>query len=90
MLLAVHEEVRDVDEALRLSKRLVELDPGARELDVLAGALAASGRFEDAVTVASRALESARSDGSTVLAREIERRLRRYREQASMRTRGLE
>jgi tetratricopeptide (TPR) repeat protein len=72
---------RDPVDALALAWRLCELTgySSARELDVLAAALAANGRFPEAVEHAGRALALARAAGDPGLARMIRNRLERYR-----------
>jgi tetratricopeptide (TPR) repeat protein len=71
---------RDGTEALRVLASALP-DPaqaGARELDVLAACQAASGRFEDAVQSARRALEAAREGGAEGYTDEIRARLALY------------
>jgi Tfp pilus assembly protein PilF len=67
--------------AVALAERACELtemtDPAY--LDTLAAAYAASGRFNDAATVAQKAVELARSGGEPQLAANIEDRLQLYR-----------
>jgi tetratricopeptide (TPR) repeat protein len=72
--------VRRPEEALELAREAVEAtsrDPSA--LDALAAALAAAGRFDDAVTAASEAAAIAKKAGATQQAAAIERRLALYR-----------
>jgi tetratricopeptide (TPR) repeat protein len=67
--------------AVSLAQRACELSgnraPG--DLDTLAVAYAAAGRFDAAVTTARRAIDLARSTGQTESAKEIEARLELYR-----------
>ncbi|HUJ72028.1 MAG TPA: tetratricopeptide repeat protein [Verrucomicrobiae bacterium] len=68
--------------AVGLAQRLCELSgngaPG--DLDTLALAYAAAGRFNDASATAERAIELARSAGQSKLAEEIEAHLQAYRD----------
>ena len=68
-------------ESLQLAQRLLGLakTPNADGLDTLAAALAANGRFEEAAQTAQAALEKARQEKQTDLARRIELRLQTYR-----------
>jgi len=70
------------DRAVELAERAVELTSGenAGMLDTLGAALAASGRFAEAVEAAGRALLRAREEDRPGLIREIEDRLALYRE----------
>ena len=82
-ILATHNDgqVRDSAEALRLARRVAKLT-GARQpsaLDTLAAALAAAGEFSEAVRVAEKALQLARTQKQTQLADKIESRLQLYR-----------
>ncbi len=76
--MSTHGDVRAryAAEGLRLARQVVaavgERDPGA--LDVLAAALAETGRFEEAERIAARAVEVARSAKHAPLANEIEQR----------------
>jgi len=74
--------VRDPDRALELARRALAArggdDPAV--LDTLAAALAASGRFEEAVQTLARAAAIARRAGLQAMAGEIESRLPLYRE----------
>ena len=77
----VDPSVRRPDEALRLTRRAVELsggtDPGA--LDVLAAAYAVTNQFDNAITTATLAADLASRSGAPELAREIQNRLALYR-----------
>lgn len=74
-------DLRDADEALRLARiacrGTLESNPNA--LDTLAAALAAVGRFDEAVETAQRAAKLAEQSGDQRLAAVIGRRLRAYR-----------
>ena len=72
--------ILDPPAALALATRACELTGygQARELDVLAAALARSGRFEEAAERAREAVRIARLDENERLARSIEHRVRRY------------
>jgi spermidine synthase len=72
--------LRSPDEAVRLAEELDRADPppSANELDTLAAAYAAAGRYEDAVRAADRASALAQQQAPQ-LAGQIERRARDYR-----------
>ena len=73
-------EIRKPQEAIDLARRAVELtsrDPSA--LDAVAAALAAAGRFDEAVTAAAEAATRARRAGATQQLAAIEHRLALYR-----------
>jgi Tfp pilus assembly protein PilF len=67
--------------AVELAQRACELtgNHSAANLDVLAVAYAASGRFDDAMATAQKAVDIARAGSQPNLAREIEGRLKLYR-----------
>ena len=72
--------VRDIDRAVSLAERAVELT-GRREamaLDVLGLGYARQGRFAEAISAAQDALAIARASGNTAAATSIESRLRAY------------
>ncbi len=72
----------DPARAVTLAERACELS-GNRlpvRLDTLAAAYAAAGRFNDAVATAQKAVDLARSAGQPEIAKEIESRLKLYRE----------
>jgi protein O-mannosyl-transferase len=73
--------MRNGAEALRLARRAVDLSEGQDPsfLDTLAAAYAEVGRFGEAVTVASRAVNLAQSTGQSDLTRDIQQRLGLYR-----------
>ncbi len=52
--------------------------PGANLLDTVAAGYAATGRFEDAVRMAARAVEAAEARGGAQLGKEIRGRLALY------------
>lgn len=74
-------QIRDPEEAIRLAQALV--DEGAtrdpNEIDTLAAAYAAAGRFDEAVATASEAAALAAERGQTPLAETIRARLELYR-----------
>ncbi len=74
-------DFRDGDEALKLAQRLCEksTEPEPTLLDTLAAALAEGGRFDEAVVVATRAIEHARAMRRVVEAEQIEARRELYR-----------
>jgi tetratricopeptide (TPR) repeat protein len=78
---AADESVRDPDAAIRLLRHAVagEGQPNPSHLDSLAAAYAAAGRFEDAVTMASRAVAVAEAAGDAQVVREVSNRLTLYR-----------
>ena len=90
VLFAIEDSVKDPDESVRLARILVREQRGARELDVLAAALASTGRYDDATRTALEALGAARSEGDDRLAKYIGERALRYRSKSSLRDRGLE
>ena len=73
--------LRDPDEAVRLAELALEKrqipDPGF--LDTLAVSYAADGRFDDAVSTATRAAELAEQSGQAGMAREIRGRIPLFR-----------
>jgi len=74
--------VRDPVRALRLTQAFSSQEAGesnrARNLDVLAAALAATGRYEDAVAMARRAAQLARERNNHALLRGVEGRIDLY------------
>jgi len=72
---------RDGAEAVRLAEAVLRSAPAddAESLDVLAAAYAEVGRFPEAVETALRAVASARRQGRSALAADIEARLASYR-----------
>ena len=74
-------DLRDADEAERLARRVVEAQPGRPQpADVLAAALAAQGRFDEAAALARKALAQAQRSGPPELAAQIAARLELYRQ----------
>ena len=70
----------DPVEAEGLARRVLEAYPGQPQIgDILAVALAAQGRFDEAVEVAAAALEQARRGGQAAMAAQIGARLELYR-----------
>lgn len=77
------EQIRDPAEALRLAEALVS-DAATRdpnEVDTLAAAYAAAGRFDDAVRTGSEAASLAAERGETQLSETIRSRVELYRSQ---------
>lgn len=72
--------VRNPEEAVLLAERLCHQTQfkTAETMDTLAAAYAAAGRFEEAATMARRALAVAGQAGESATAQQIERRLRLY------------
>jgi tetratricopeptide (TPR) repeat protein len=75
--------LRDPDRALALSQAAVRLDPTAHVLDTLAESYFATGRLEEAVAAAARALALTRSNRSY-----YEDQLRKFREVLQKKSRG--
>lgn len=75
------EAVRDGEQALAIAERLTAATghKSPEDLDLLAAAYAETGRMDEAVEHATRALELAVSSGKRGRAARIEERLRRYR-----------
>ena len=73
--------LRDGPEAVRLAERACTpaRKPGPHALDVLAAAYAETGRFDEAETTASYAVNQARSAGDEAMVRAIEERIAGYR-----------
>lgn len=73
--------------AVELAQRVCDLTGSrtARYLDTLAVAYAATGRFDDAVATAQKAVDLARADGQTQLVTEVESRLALYRDRHAYR-----
>jgi tetratricopeptide (TPR) repeat protein len=72
--------IRKPDEAIELARTAVDLsNRDSSSLDALAAALAAAGRFDEAVDAASEAASTARKTGATQQLAAIEGRLALYR-----------
>jgi tetratricopeptide (TPR) repeat protein len=72
--------IRKPGDAIELARTAVDLsNRDAASLDALAAALAAAGRFDEAVDAASEAASTARKSGATQQLAEINRRLELYR-----------
>jgi Flp pilus assembly protein TadD len=71
---------RNGAESVKLAERAVELSHGSDPvfLDTLAGAYAESGRFQQAIQTAKRALEIATRENKTALMDGVAARLRMY------------
>ncbi len=73
--------IQDADKAIELAERVNELtgykNPGS--LDTLAAAYAASGRFDDAVKTAEKAINLAETQNQKELAQRIQKRLELYK-----------
>ncbi len=69
----------DGERALALARALHERRRGADDLETLAMALAAAGRFEEAVTAQLAVIEAARELGDEALLRHLRHNLERYR-----------
>ena len=73
------EEVRDGERAVVIAKEVVAKDPSVHNLDTLAAAYAAAGRFNMAVSTQEQAISEIRSESSNdELYREFLERLRAY------------
>lgn len=74
-------DLADPAEAERLARRVLEAYPGQPQIgDILAVALAAQGRYQEAAEVAQAALEQARRGNQSALGAQIARRLELYRQ----------
>ncbi len=75
------------DEAVQYAREAVQLTGGRslRCLDTLAAALASSGRFEEAVDLLQRAVQTARADGHHQAAEQMTRHLELYRQEKPLR-----
>jgi len=75
------ESLRDGSEALLFARRAVQISrpPSPESLDALGAAWAETGRFQEAIEPAQRALEIARAAGRDQLAREIAARIELYK-----------
>jgi Flp pilus assembly protein TadD len=69
-------------EALQLARRGVQMNdpPNAAAFDVLAAALAAAGRFDEAVAAAEKALALATAAQEDNVSRQVRDRLEQYRQ----------
>ena len=74
------EQVRDPAEALQLAQRAAALTEHANAsiLDTLAGAQAAAGQFDHAISTARRAMTMAHDAGHSALAEQVKQRLQLY------------
>jgi tetratricopeptide (TPR) repeat protein len=70
--------VRDASEAVRLAEEVVQRKPGAQQLDTLAAAYAAAGRFDEAGDRVERAIELAEAAGAGQASRAFRERAERY------------
>jgi hypothetical protein len=70
----------DVNRAIEFAERACEMTghKEVNQLDSLAAAYAAGGRFEEAVTTAQKAIDAAKAGGQDELAREIQKRKELY------------
>jgi tetratricopeptide (TPR) repeat protein len=71
--------VRDAEQALRLATELVEMRPSSAHLETLGMALAAAGRYEEAVRAQEQAIAAATSDGLLAALPRLRDNLERYR-----------
>jgi len=83
----VDEELRDPRQAVRLAERACRLvnRPNAVRLSILAAAYAATGRFDEAVTVAHVAIQRAEAAGDVDQARQLRRHLELYQDRSPYR-----
>ena len=72
------EQLRDGPAAWQLAHSACSDSPTAESLDILAAALAETGRFEEAADTARRAIKIAQKDGRRAFAAVINRRLRLF------------
>ena len=82
-LQATHKQAKfyNPDEAIRLAERACKITNYEKPevLDTLAAAYAATGRFDQAIETAEKALESAQSSGQIELLNQIRKRLQLYK-----------
>ncbi len=82
-------ELRDGPRAVQLAQSIVQQYPqDVQAADLLAAALAETGRFAEAAELAAKALDDARKQGHQELAAQIGSRLRLYRNQTPFRQAG--
>lgn len=83
----VDEDLRDPRQAVRLAERACRLvnRPNAVRLSILAAAYAATGRFDEAVTVAHVAIQRAEAAGDVDQARQLRRHLELYQDRSPYR-----
>ena len=81
-----NKNIRNADEALAIANKIVNLtsnkNPDA--LDTLAAALAAKGRYSEAVKILGRAIGIINSSGNKALLKDYKKRLKSYKEKASI------
>jgi arylsulfatase A-like enzyme len=83
---SVHDTLYRPEEALRLALLAYEINSKRPELlDTLAAAYAANSQYNDAVTTAHKAIESAKEQGNDALAGRIGNRLKMYQSGQSLR-----
>ncbi len=77
------ERFRNGEEAVKLAEKLCKIAPNNQPLalDALAAAYAETGKFDEAVTAAKKALELALKQGSNKLALTIKKRLQLYQKE---------
>lgn len=71
--------LRDPERALAIARELVDADPSILHRETLAMALAAAGRFDEAVALQEELIASARAQGEEAIAQRMDRVLELYR-----------
>lgn len=77
---SMHDDVRNADRAAELARALCDQadTPSASMLDTLAAALAAQGKFDEAIRIAEQALQQAQETADLQLARDLQARISLY------------
>ena len=81
-----NKNIRNADEALAIANKIVNLtgNKNPDTLDTLAAALAAKGRYNEAVKILGRAIGIINSSGNKALLKDYEKRLKSYKDKASI------
>ena len=80
------ENIKNADEALVIANKIVKItgNKNPDTLDTLAAALAAKGRYNEAVKILGRAIGIINSSGNKALLKDYEKRLKSYKDKASI------
>ena len=80
------ENIKNADEALVIANKIVKItgNKNPDTLDTLAAALAAKGRYNEAVKILEKAIGIINSSGNKALLKDYEKRLKSYKDKASI------